>query len=177
MAIGLCCSLESRAQVIEKADSIKSAVFSKDSRNPKAAAIMSAVIPGAGQAYNKKYWKVPIIYAGFGTLGYFFSKNNTEFQRYKTAYLYRTDKDSTTIDEFVDFFPDATSIKSYRESYRRSRDLCVIGMFGLYVLNIVDATVDAHLFNYDVSDDLTIRISPAIMNRQGTLGMYISVKF
>jgi hypothetical protein len=125
---------------------------------PKRAALFSAVLPGAGQVYNHKYWKVPILYAGFGGLGYLFVQNQQQFAYYRDILKARHD---TTI-TFNDPLPNQSDqqIYTYREDFRRYRDLCFIGLFAVYVLNVVDASVDAHMFTFDVSEDLTLNMAP-----------------
>ncbi len=126
--------------------------------SPKKAAIFSAIIPGSGQVYNKKYWKVPVIYAGFGGLGYLFVQNNKEFKFYRDILLNRADSNAT----YIDPLPGASSeqVFAYREDFRRYRDLSFIGMFAIYVFNIIDASVDGHMYSFDVSDDLSLNIRP-----------------
>lgn len=138
--------------------------------SPKLATIFSAVVPGLGQAYNKKYWKLPILYGGAGTLIYLYGTNNKEYKKFLDAYLLFKADDSLTYTpvningEMIDLNKDV--VIQYKDKYRKSRDLCVIGMGFLYILNIVDASVDAHFFNFDVSEDLSMRIEPVIMNYQ-----------
>ncbi|MDQ3052004.1 MAG: DUF5683 domain-containing protein [Bacteroidota bacterium] len=143
--------------------------------SPRKATILSAVLPGAGQAYNKKYWKIPIIYAGFTALGYFVVTNNNEYSIYKDAYKTRLDGNEFTVDEFVGIYADEdlVTLKNY---YRRNRDLSVIGIGLLYVLNIIDATVDAHLFHFNVSDELGLNITPGYLPGQFA-GPAISLNF
>jgi len=144
--------------------------------SPKKATIYSAVLPGLGQAYNKKYWKIPLIYAGFGTIGYFIKWNNGYYHTYKQAYSDLTDGDDNTnshldldatkyydLDDPTQYNNFKTGLSKQQEYYRRNRDLLVISMFGFYGLNIIDASVDAHLFNFDISDDLTFNWQP-VMN-------------
>jgi hypothetical protein len=130
--------------------------------SPKKATIMSAVLPGLGQIYNKKYWKVPVIYAGIATVGYFAVSNNQNYSKYKTAYKIRTDGDTNTIDEFYKKYTDQNllDIKNY---YRRNLEVTVIAGVALYALNIIDASVDAHLFDFEVNDDLSLNIKPMIV--------------
>jgi len=151
------CSPRANAQR-EKADTV---VLKSSSHSPKKAAIMSALLPGLGQAYNKKYWKMPIIYAGFGGLGYVFVFNQKRFVMYRDAFKYRVDADAGTVDEYVGVYTDndLVTLKNY---YHRYRDVAVIGGLVLYMLNIVDAAVDAHLFTFDVSDNLSMNIAPYI---------------
>lgn len=142
--------------------------------SPKRATIYSAVLPGLGQAYNKKYWKIPFIYAGFGTIGYFIGWNNGFYGTYKVAYSDLTDTDPDT-DSYLDVLPpgydldNPTDYNNFKNAlskqsdfYRRNRDLLIIAMAGFYGLNIIDASVDAHLFDFDISEDLTLNWQPAV---------------
>jgi len=130
--------------------------------SPRRATLYSMVLPGLGQAYNKKYWKIPIVYAGFGVLYYFIKTNNNEYQKYKDAYYHsqlNVNGDLPPINDYeAKYEPDfLLSAKNY---YRRNRDLTYI-LTGLwYVINVVDATVDAHLFTWEVNDDLSLRMEP-----------------
>jgi len=130
--------------------------------SPKKATILSAVLPGAGQFYNKKYWKIPIIYGGFGTLAYFATANNKLYQDYKLAYKHRNDDDPATIDKFP-LYSDQGLLQA-KNYYRRNVELSVIFSVVLYTLNVVDAAVDAHLYDFDISDNLAISIKPDIFN-------------
>jgi hypothetical protein len=144
--------------------------------SPKKATIMSAILPGSGQAYNKKYWKIPIIYGGFAGLAYAISFNNKEYKIYKEAYKFRLDGDETTTDDYVGVYSnnDLTTLKDY---YRRNRDLSIIGMGILYVLNIVDASVDAHLFDFNVNENLSMQIMPTSNpNLYAGIGVKFSIK-
>ncbi len=140
--------------------------------SPKAAGIASAIIPGLGQAYNKKYWKIPIIYAGLATAGYFIYYNYTIYTNFQEAYRLRGDGDTATnLSSFDVWYITSTEtiyLDGYESSqlselsniYRRNGDLSVIIAAGIYALNIIDAVVDAHLFEFDVSDDLSLNIQP-----------------
>lgn len=129
--------------------------------NPRKAALLSAVLPGAGQIYNHKYWKPPIIYIGAGTLLYFANYNNIRYNRYKDAFKLRYDNDSTTIDEFNGIYQDQDLI-TLKNYFRRNRDLLYICTGLLYTLNILDAYVDAHLFYFTVNDDALVYYRPYI---------------
>ncbi len=137
----------------------------KKEHSPRKATIYSAVLPGAGQFYNKKYWKIPIAYIGIGAFSYFTIKNQKEFNRYKTAVLLRQDG---KIDEFTDAngnqIYNETALINYMDKYRKNRDLNIIGAFVVYAIQIVDANVDANLFDFDVSDQLSIKIIPNSIN-------------
>jgi len=128
-------------------------------------------MPGLGQIYNRKYWKVPIIIGGFATLGYFINFNNEVYQTYKQAYSDIIDDDPFTnsylkLDINPSFFePDKISqltenLSRAKDTWRRNRDLCIIGTVVFYAVNVIDASVDAHFFNFDISDDLTINWTP-----------------
>ncbi len=133
---------------------------------PKRAAIMSACLPGLGQAYNHyklgvrySMIKIPIIYAGFGALGYGFFWNQRFVKDYRDALRTRYDGDSTTIDLFPRYSDnDLVTLKNY---YQRYRDICIIGFAAVYTLQIIDAAVDAHLSTFSVSDDLSLNIRPS----------------
>ena len=138
---------------------------------------MSAALPGLGQAYNKKYWKIPIIYAGFGTLGYFVKVNSDDYKIYKSAYKDRLDGDETTIDDYVGIYTD-NDLATLKNYYRRNRDLALIGMGVFYILNIIDASVDAHLFYFNVSDDLSFMVQPAYMpGPYAQTGLNLTLRF
>ncbi len=160
--------------------------FSKDSTKadtlprkkmaaPKKAAIMSACLPGLGQIYNHKWWKAPIIYACFGGLAYGFAFNQKYYLEYRNSLRYRYDDNPATTDSLIRYNDgDIVTLKNY---YQRFRDLSVIGMAAVYTLQILDAAVDAHLKTFDVSDDLSMQISPSIYRgRNGFVGM-IGLRF
>ncbi len=117
---------------------------------------MSALLPGLGQAYNKKYWKIPILYAGAGVLIYSINFANKKYSTYRTAYKLRVNGD-TSATNFPQYSED--NLLLLRDYYRRNRDLSVIISAFVYILNIVDASVDAHLFFFDVSDKLSFTIA------------------
>lgn len=166
---------------LEPTDSV-SPVVKKHS--PKKASIYSAVLPGLGQIYNRKYWKVPIVYAGFGTLAYFVVYNGNRLKKYTQAYLDFTDT-LTVTDSYLDLIgpnldpatfdpilhpgsynPSLAEsfenlLKNNRDYFRRYRDLSYIGLAAWYVLNIIDASVDAHMYDFDVGEDLVLRVEPA----------------
>ena len=152
----------------------------------KKATIMSAILPGLGQGYNKKYWKIPIIYLGLGSLGYSIDFAQTKFKDFQQAYIWRADEDPSTIDNYdlniENSYPkySETQLRQLRDYYRRNRDLSIIITAGIYILNIMDATVDAHFFSFDISKDLTIGIEPAIFNSYGnplnSSGLSLTVK-
>lgn len=132
----------------------------------KKATTLSTICPGAGQVYNGSYWKVPIVVGGIATFAYVIDWNNRGYKRFKTAYdlISETGMDyDKRIDEFKDYRNlSHESIKKYKDSFRRNRDLCIILACGFYILNIIDAHVDAHLRDYDISDDLAFSVAPSI---------------
>ena len=138
---------------------------SKKLTRPTKAAIMSACLPGLGQIYNRKWWKVPIVYAGLGGLGYFSYNNYSEYRSYLHAYEYKTGDlpEGVTLTDYEAQLANKYAegqLQTYKESYRRNFELFTILTTVWYALNIVDAVVDGHLYNYDISDDLSINVDP-----------------
>ena len=127
--------------------------------SPRKATLLSTIVPGLGQVYNKKYWKLPIVYGAIGLPLYFAISNQTQFYRYKTAYGLRIDGDDSTIDEFEDILT-TEGINSNLEFHRRNKDLLYIFTGLFYVFNIVDAAVDAHLFYFPKNDNLSFNLQP-----------------
>ncbi len=148
--------------------------------SPKKAAIMSSALPGLGQIYNKKYWKVPIIYAGFGALTYYIIDNNKNYIEFRDAYRARVDNDPTNDNIKPEYTTD--NLRIIKNIYWKNRDLMVILTAVLYAVNILDATVDAHFFTYDISDDLSFNISPIVepsmsFGRTSTSAISFSLNF
>jgi hypothetical protein len=141
--------------------------------NPKTATIRSAILPGWGQAYNKKYWKIPIIYAALGTTTYLFFYNLNTYKSLKQSYIYKTDtipgNDALIPPEFQNL--NANSLRIYRNEYRKNVDYSVLFFFIFWGLNVVDATVDAHLKAFDVSDNLSLQIKPGYSPLANTNGI------
>lgn len=137
-------------------------LWSHDPQSPGRAALFSAVIPGLGQVYNRKAWKVPLVYASIGISAYFIFYWDSYYQDLKTAYIARTDGDSTTVDTQFAYVPSDASILLAADQVKRYVDLSVIITSAFYVLNIIDAIVDAHLYGFNVSNDLSMRIRPVI---------------
>ncbi len=128
--------------------------------NPRKAALYSAVLPGLGQIYNKKYWKPPIIYAGIGTLIYFIDHNNKYYKDLKQGLIHLNDTIPYNL-KYFDFELSKDQLQSGKDLYKRWRDLSIILTGGLYVLQIIDATVDAYLFDWNVGEDISLRIEPS----------------
>lgn len=140
---------------------------------PARAAIYSAILPGAGQVYNRKYWKVPIVLGGLGVSYWFIHDNNTEYQRYRSAYL---DVINGQPDEFNGKYT-ADQLRDVADTYHRWRDLSYVAFGLVYVLNIMDASVDGYFVRFDVSEDLTVRVGPSLnMAAQRAAGISLSVR-
>ena len=158
-----------------------------DPLTPSRAAFYSAILPGLGQAYNKKYWKIPIVYAALGTGIYFFIDNTNEYNKYRDIYKRRLA--GFTDDEFwgTDINQDPLStpqisndalIRAQR-SLRKNREISLLVTIGIYALNIIDANVDAHLLQYNVDENLTLQPHFKINERDATsnLGLTLNFKF
>ncbi|MEM7484864.1 MAG: DUF5683 domain-containing protein [Bacteroidota bacterium] len=171
---------------------IQEVTYEKKKINPLApskAAFYSTILPGLGQVYNKRYWKVPIVLGAIGTGIYVYSFNNTEYNRARDAFKRRLA--GFTDDEFYDLNgdnaigsePDISdeALQSAQESAQRDRDLALLISIALYVLNIVDANVDAHLKQYNVDDNLSVDFQPSInfnpITNRPNYGMALVVKF
>lgn len=135
-----------------------SAVTLKKEHSAQKATLYSAFVPGLGQIYNKKYWKVPIIYGGGFLLVQAAIKNGGLYQTYLAAYRTRTDGDPATIDAYSNF--SAENLILLKDNYKRNRDISIIGTVVMYGINILDAYVDAELFDFNVNDDLKATIMP-----------------
>ncbi len=167
-----------------KDDSIKSSkksILAADTslrkHNPKIATFRSAVIPGWGQAYNKKYWKIPIVYGALGSTAYIFAYNLKTYKSLKQAYIYLRDtfpdNDALIEERFQQLSPE--SIRSYRTSFRQNIDYSVLFFLLFWGLNVVDATVDAHLKSFDVSNDISIKLKPTISNAMPGLSLVFTL--
>jgi Family of unknown function (DUF5683) len=146
-----------------------------DPLTPSKAAFYSAVLPGLGQAYNKKYWKIPIVYGAIGTSMYFYLDNNKKYHNYRDAYKRRL---AGFNDDQYQYLDDSRLIQAQR-FYQRNRDLSLLVTLGFYVLNIVDANVDAHLIQFNVNEKLSV--APDVYQNDFTakpnLGLTLNYKF
>lgn len=167
----------------EKVIVVKDSTLVKEEYNPLApskAAFYSAVLPGLGQAYNKKYWKIPIIYAGMASGVYFYAQNDKDYDRFRNAYKRRLA--GFTDDEF--YGPGVEPIISNdrlidaQKTASRNKDVSIIVTLAFYMINIIDANVDAHLRQYNVSDDLSLQpnldINP--INAQANYGLSLTFR-
>lgn len=147
--------------------------------NPKRAMWLAIVLPGAGQIYNRKYWKLPIFYGGFVGCLYALSWNGQMYHDYSQAYVDLMDNDPNT-QSYNDFLHLGTTIdesnkahyqeifRKRKDRYRKWRDLSVFALIGVYALSVIDAYVDASLSEFDISDDLSLRVAPTIINDQSS---------
>ncbi len=153
----------------------------------KKATTLSTICPGAGQIYNKSYWRVPIVIGGLASTIYTIDWNNRGYQRFKTAYALSVDYKNNP-DKYPNGAPDEfrgayseTFLKNLKDSYRRNRDLCILLTAGVYILQIIDAHVDAHLQDYDISDDLSMNFEPyvdyATVVSQPVFGLNLNLNF
>ena len=163
----------------KKKDSIIKKIYS-----PRKAAMLSAIFPGLGQIYNKKYWKLPIVYAAMGISGgiFFYNLNNYRDTRfaYKVKYNMRVNMtDSALYDKIKDNLKPLSeeSLRFYRNQFRRDIDFSAIFFIVMWGLNVVDATVDAHLKGFDVSPRLGLRIKPGHSEMAGTNGVSLVFNF
>ena len=163
---------------------------------PKRALWLAIVLPGAGQIYNRKYWKLPIVYGGVVGCAYAMRWNNQMYHDYSQAYMDLMDSDPTTesYNQFLHLgakIDDSnksryeTLFKKRKDRYRRYRDLSFFALVGVYALSVVDAYVDASLSEFDISGDLSLRVEPTVLQspternplQGGALGVSCSLNF
>ena len=146
-------------------DSKLFSIVKSEEHSPQKAAIYSTLIPGWGQAYNKKYWKVPIVWAGIGAVSYFIYSNNAAYNTYKDYYIYLSVNQDSTIDSGNALYPWTSGrlgdLYTLIDNSRKNRDLSFIILFAVWGLNVIDANVDGHFFNFDIDEDLSLNIAPA----------------
>ena len=181
LIVFFCPSINSFAQSadttsVELPDSIR-----EKEHSPTKATIMSACLPGLGQLYNKKYWKIPIVYAGIGVLGYFIYFNADQYATYKYAYI--ESSHGTTNGNYASLVNHYTKdeLLSASDYYRRNLEISCLLTAVWYAMNILDATVDAHLYTFNISDKLTMKVEPAMQltgfNYQPAAGIKLSLHF
>lgn len=174
--ISILMSLKTRAQTVVL-DSFNTAVVKIQSdtfknsdlaslHSPAKATKLALLLPGAGQIYNRKYWKLPILYSGFVGLAYGFNFNQSEYQRFANYYRLATDDDPNTNPEFI---ASPEQLRQRRNYYKKNRDLTIIGFVGLYALQVLDANVDAHLMQFDMTDDITLHLRPFVPLNQAIM--------
>lgn len=149
------------------------AVDTPNKFSPRVATLRSALIPGWGQFYNKKYWKIPIIYGALGITGSVFAFNLKTYKLLRQAFIYRSDtipgNDAYIDRQFINL--SAESLRTYRNSYRQNIDYTVLVFLVLWGLQVVDATVDAHLKAFDVSDNISMKIKAGNSSITNTTGI------
>ncbi|MCF0204629.1 MAG: hypothetical protein HUK12_09720 [Muribaculaceae bacterium] len=179
----------------QKKDSITRAEMGEERKfipDPNRALWLSALCPGLGQIYNRRYWKLPIVVGGYLGLIYATTWNNTMFNDYSRAYADAMDNDPST-KSYMDFYPPTVKesdidmeylkkrLKAQKDYFRRNRDLCIIGMGLLYLVTIVDAYVDASLSTFDISPDLSMKVRPTALPQAAStlpgIGAALSLKF
>ncbi|MBU8892794.1 MAG: hypothetical protein KOO66_08440 [Bacteroidales bacterium] len=142
--------------------------------SPHKATMYSALVPGLGQIYNKKYWKLPVIYGLTGAFIYAFDLNNDMYNKYKNAYA---EMEAGNITIFEGYTDKAIMLR-LKDGYQRNRDLNVIVLAAIYMLNIVDATVDAHLYEYKITEDVSLNVQPSLIKTSEYQNSYgLSLKF
>jgi len=127
---------------------------------PSTAALYSAVLPGLGQYYNDKYWKIPLVYGAMGASVYMVFWNQANYDVFLDAYRIRL---SGGIDDYFNILKEEKQLISWMDHYRNQRDMAILITMGLYAFNILDAYVDAHLSDFNINNDLSLKIQPAIM--------------
>lgn len=149
--------------------------FTANYPHPGKAALFTFLVPGTGQAYNKKFWKVPIVYTAVGSTIYLIGKNARNYKRFRTAYWQRQ---NGIEDEFLTLYPQADRLKTIRDGYRKNREQAYIGLVAALALSAADAFVDAHLMRFNVSDDLSMQVQPSFAPTQGnSLALGLGVNF
>lgn len=159
--------------VLVAKDTIKSNDI--DPLTPAKAAFYSAVLPGLGQAYNKKYWKIPLVYGAIGTSLYFYLDNNNKYHQYRNAYKRRLE--GYTDDDLA--FLDNSRLIAGQKFYQRNRDLSALFVVAFYALNIIDANVDAALLQFNVDENLSVRpvIYPNNVTLKTNVGLTLNYNF
>lgn len=190
----VCCLTESRAQeitetdttiiiqptidsveLITAADSV--AVLEEDEIRANKAALYAAILPGLGQIYNKKYWKLPILYGAAATMGFWIDYNNKKYQQMRSAYLEKRSLPEELWTNPITINVSEDNLQNQVDYFRRNRDLLMILLAGLYFLQIVDAHVDAHLMEFDISEDISFRMEPGLIPDAYTASMNYGMKF
>jgi hypothetical protein len=149
----------------------------KDPLTPSKAAFYSAIVPGLGQIYTGKYWKVPIIYGGLGASGYFYFYQTKQMNSFRDIYKRRIA--GYTDDKYANRILQNDQLIQGMNFHKRYRDLAVLYFMGFYLLNILDANVGAHLMQFNVNDQLTLRpqLEPNLLNTDMNYGLTLNIKF
>lgn len=142
--------------------------------NPKKAGLYSSIVPGLGQAYNREYWKVPVIYVGIGVAGYFFFHNLDNYQSYRKAYIGRINNPYPT-DKYVGIYSN-DQLQQLQSDYNKYLDLTVLFSTIGYALQVIDAITSAHLKNFDVSRDISMHVQPVLVPDGVGMGLVVNFK-
>jgi hypothetical protein len=170
-------SLEAKEEILQR-DSLEhkssflNVFFKEDYPNPKKAFFLALAVPGGGQLYNKRYWKLPFVYAIIGGAGYGIYNNTQEYRRFRTAYESRIKGEP---DEFVGIITSLQTLKNISDSYRSSMELSYVFLLGGYLFTAAEALVDAHLKTFDVSEDLSLQFRPVFFG--SSLGLAARLHF
>jgi hypothetical protein len=157
---------------IENKSSFVYALFKEDYPNPRKAFFFALAVPGGGQLYNKRYWKLPFVYALIGGAGYGIYTNTQEYRRFRTAYESRVKGEP---DEFLGIITSLQTLKNISDSYRSSMELSYVFLLGGYLFTAAEALVDAHLKTFDVSEDLSLQLRPVFYG--SSLGIAARLSF
>ena len=182
-------------QFVQEVDTVETYVYTSTFKPDAQKAVwLATIVPGLGQIYNRQYWKLPIIYGGTLALAYGITWNDRMYVDYRKGYVDLMDKNPNT-NYFEYLLPagvtlDSTNkdyytkvIKNKLDNYRRNRDLCIITTAVLYLLSIIDAYVDAQLFDYDISPDLSLQVAPTVIapsssyEQSSSVGLSCKLKF
>ncbi len=170
-------TLQTHSQQVIQPKIEKSSWLTDTVHSPKKAAYL-ALLPGLGQAYNRKFWKIPIVYAALGTTSYFVYTYNKDYQMFRDAYALRTDTIASN-DTFTIYKTESLRLK--KNEFWKKRDLMVLITAGVYMLNILDAVVDAHLYTFDLSGNLALQVKPQFginsFNQNIDYGLTFKLKF
>jgi len=150
------------AQTTQDTIPLADSVLMKE-HSPRKATLYSTLVPGLGQIYNRKYWKLPIIYVGFGVMTYFIVTNTDSYLDYRCAYIESVNGNyNGNYSELVNKYSES-ELLSATEYYRRNLEISILVTALIYVLNIIDATVDAHLYTYNINENLSLRLAPDLL--------------
>lgn len=155
--------------------------------DPQRAMLYSALVPGLGQIYNRKYWKLPIVYAGYAALIYAIWWNGGQYNDYRKAYISIADGDEST-NFYMNYVPTGvdpatldigwmtSALNTKQLSYRRNRDLAIIGIVAFYGLTLLDSYVDAQLYDFDISPDLSLRVEPTLLEQYENVNTVVGLR-
>lgn len=173
-------SFSQESSVLKIKDTVFENSISYDPLSPSKAAFYSAILPGLGQAYNKKYWKIPFVYAALGSGVYFYSLNNKNYNRVRNAFKLRINNKPDEFDGLDgNIFLSEDALISAQKSYKKDRDLSLLVSVGLYVLQVLEASTNAHLLQHNVNNNLTInpKLIKNFTNNKTIVGAQINFNF